>query len=59
MRFEFATANRIVFGPGVAADLPQIIASLGDRPFVLTGGTPEHYEQIVRLLTEANLEPTT
>ncbi len=59
MRFEFATANRIVFGPGVAADLPQIIASLGDRPFVLTGGTPEHYEQIVELLTETNLEPTT
>jgi alcohol dehydrogenase class IV len=59
MRFEFATANRIVFGPGVAAELPQIIASLGDRPFVLTGGTPERYEHIVKLLTEANLEPIT
>ncbi len=59
MKFAFATANRIVFGPGVAAELPQILASLGNRPFVLTGGTPERYEQTVKLLAEANLEPTT
>lgn len=59
MKFEFATANRIVFGPAVAAELPQIVSSLGHKPFVLTGGTPERYEQIVNLLTEANLEPMT
>lgn len=59
MRFEFATANRIVFGPGVAAELPQIVSSLGRRPFVVTGGTPERYDPVVSLLTAASLEPTT
>ena len=37
MRFEFATATRIVFGPGVIAELPRIALAWGRRAFVVTG----------------------
>ncbi len=37
MRFEFATAGRIVFGPGVSAELAKIAMSYGRRVFVVTG----------------------
>ena len=35
--FDFATASRIVFGPGVSARLPEIVAGLGERPLIVTG----------------------
>lgn len=59
MRFEFATAGRILFGPGVASELPGIVASLGRRAFVLTGSTTERYGGILTALAEAGIEPTT
>jgi alcohol dehydrogenase class IV len=36
-RFEFASAGRIVFGPGAAADLPAIAASFGRRVLWVCG----------------------
>jgi alcohol dehydrogenase class IV len=36
MRFEFATSNRILFGPGVSSEVPALAASLGQRAFVVT-----------------------
>ena len=39
MRFEFATANRIVFGPGVLKQVAPIAAEHGRRPLVVTGHT--------------------
>jgi alcohol dehydrogenase class IV len=36
MNFEFATANRIIFGPGTAGKLASIAAGLGSRAFVIT-----------------------
>ncbi len=41
MRFEFATATRIVFGEGTAASLPELVRDLGTRPLLVTGGSPE------------------
>lgn len=41
MRFEFATATRIVFGPGTFAEVPAIVAGLGRRVLVVTGARPE------------------
>ena len=35
--FEFATAQRIVFGPGKRAELPALAASLGARLLLVTG----------------------
>jgi alcohol dehydrogenase class IV len=37
MRFEFATAGRIVFGPGAIAELPEIAGTFGQRVMVVTG----------------------
>ena len=37
MNFEFATATRIVFGPGRLAELGRIVQSLGKRPLLVTG----------------------
>ncbi len=36
-RFEFATTGRIVFGAGTFAQLDEIAAGYGKRPFVVTG----------------------
>src|SRR5579884_808672 len=43
MRFEFATAGRIVFGRGAAAELPKVAASLGGRAMLVTGRDPERH----------------
>ena len=39
MRFEFATATRIVFGEGTAATLPELVRTFGVRPLVVTGAS--------------------
>jgi alcohol dehydrogenase class IV len=38
--FEFATAGRIVFGAGTFAQLDEIAAGYGKRPFIVTGKRP-------------------
>jgi alcohol dehydrogenase class IV len=43
VRFEFATAGRIMAGPGQAADLPGVVAGLGSRALVCTGADPERH----------------
>lgn len=59
MRFEFATTGRILFGPGVATELPGIVAVLSRRVFVLTGSTSKRYGQILDALSQAGLVTTT
>src|ERR1039458_8749350 len=36
MRFEFATATRIVFGPGTVREVPAAAAEMGRRALVVT-----------------------
>lgn len=50
MRFEFATATRIIFGEGVAATLPELARSFGSRPLVVTGSSPERAAPLVLAL---------
>ena len=45
--FEFATASRIVFGPGRAAELPAIVSRLGSRVLVCTGGSPGRHDRLL------------
>jgi len=47
MRFEFATATRIVFGEGTAATLPELARSFGARPLVVTGASTERAAWLV------------
>jgi alcohol dehydrogenase class IV len=55
MRFEFATAGRIVFGPGVSAELPAIAAGFGRRALIVTGAHPERFGAIVTALESAGV----
>jgi alcohol dehydrogenase class IV len=43
VRFEFATAGRVIVGPGRAAELPDVVAALGSRVLVCTGGSPQRH----------------
>jgi len=51
MSFEFATASRVVFGPGRSTGLPELVSGLGTRPFVCTGSRPDRYADLLRRLT--------
>ena len=37
--FEFATATRIVFGPGTVRQVGAAASALGRRPLLVTGGS--------------------
>ena len=43
MRFEFATADRVVAGAGRLAELPGLLAGLGSRVLVCTGANPARH----------------
>jgi alcohol dehydrogenase class IV len=43
-RFEFATAQRIIFGRGVVRELPALAAEFGQRVFLITGSRPQQWE---------------
>ena len=44
VRFEFATATRVVFGPGSLAELGPLASAFGSRALLVTGRTPERAE---------------
>jgi alcohol dehydrogenase class IV len=50
MRFEFATAGRIVVGPGRAQELPGALTSLGSRFLVVTGANPARHNKLLASL---------
>jgi alcohol dehydrogenase class IV len=47
MRFEFATATRIIFGPGTVSEAASATDEMGKRPIVLTGSTLERAEPLL------------
>ena len=59
MRFEFATATRIVFGPGTIQDVGPRAAEMGRRAFVVTGRSLERAAPLVRQLQGQGVECTT
>lgn len=68
MRFEFATAGRILFGPGVLHEIGPLARALGRRALVVTGKNPARAEPLLALLKQEDLtwhvfpvagEPTT
>lgn len=50
MRFEFATATRILFGEGTAASLPDLARTFGTRPLVVAGASRERAAVLVSTL---------
>ena len=59
MRFEFATANRIIFGPGTLRQVGPIAAEMGRRALVLTGGPVEYTRVLHDVLAAQGLEAVT
>ena len=55
VRFEFATATRVVFGPGVLAELGAIAAPLGRRALLVTGRSPDRAASARGALAAAGL----
>lgn len=51
MRFEFSTAQQIVFGSSVAAEAPEIATSAGKRAFVVAGRTAQRAAELLARLT--------
>jgi alcohol dehydrogenase class IV len=56
MQFEFATANRIVFGAGRLNEVGPIARSYGRRALVTTGQTVSRADRLLKLLAEAGVE---
>ncbi len=50
MRFEFATANRIIFGEGTVAEAGPFAVRMGSRAFVVTGHNITRAEPVIEQL---------
>jgi alcohol dehydrogenase class IV len=50
MRFEFATATQIIFGPGRLPEVGPVAAAMGDRALIVTGRSKERVEPLARIL---------
>jgi len=59
MRFEFATAGRIIFGNGAIREAAPLAAELGSRAFVVTGRSGERAGQLVELLKRQRIKSVT
>ena len=58
MRFEFATATRIIFGPGSLAELGAAAREFGRRALLVTGRDSSRAARVGELLARADIEPT-
>jgi alcohol dehydrogenase class IV len=57
MRFDFATAARILFGEGRSQEVSSLASEMGRRALVVTGSTPSRAEPLVESLARAGLGP--
>jgi alcohol dehydrogenase class IV len=55
MRFEFATATRIVFGAGTVAQVAGEANTLGCHALLVTGGKPRRAEKLLSQLSAAGI----
>jgi len=56
MKFEFATATRIIFGPGTVRQVGPPAAEMGRRAFVITGRSIERANPILEQLKESRIK---
>jgi alcohol dehydrogenase class IV len=55
MRFEFATATRVIFGPGTVAEVGPLARELGPRALVVTGSDLRRAEPLLAALREESV----
>lgn len=58
MRFEFATASRIVFGEGCSKNLGREAEKMGSHALVVTGAHPERWPGVLESLEEWGVAQT-
>jgi len=58
MRFEFATAGQIIFGPGTLKEIGDLAADMGRRAFVVTGRTVDRAAALKGLLKKKGVAVT-
>jgi len=58
MQFEFATATRIIFGPGTIKQVAPMATKLGHRAFVTAGGSTERVLPLIEQLGKHQIEST-
>lgn len=58
MRFEFATATKIIFGAGAFNDVGKISASFGKRALVVVSGKGDRAKSLLDLLAAQNVMTT-
>jgi alcohol dehydrogenase class IV len=58
MEFEFATASKIIFGPGKIKTIKSLLKEYGDRAVVVSGAPQEISETLMNLLEEQIKKPT-
>ncbi len=58
-RFEFATATRIVFGPGTSGEIGAIARGFGRRALVVTGSAPRRFPKVLESLGAAGVSVET
>lgn len=59
MRFEFATATRVLFGPGTRREVAPLAAEMGKRALVVAGRNQERVAPLLGLLRAHGLETVT
>ena len=59
MRFEFATATRIIFGPGTIQEVGPLAAEIGSTAFVVTGRTRQRAEPLLEHLNKQGIKCAT
>jgi alcohol dehydrogenase class IV len=58
MRFEFATATRILFGPGTLKEIGPLAAEMGHRALLVTGRSSERAAPLLESLAAHKVEAT-
>jgi alcohol dehydrogenase class IV len=56
MEFEFATATRIIFGPGTIRQVATLAAGMGKRACIVTGSSHERAQSMLEQLVAQKIE---
>ena len=59
MRFEFATATRVIFGAGALAEVGAAAKAMGSRALVTLGATPQRAQHLLDILEAQGITVTT
>jgi len=56
MRFEFTTANRIIFGAGTVKQVGSITSQMGQRALIVTGKSTERAQRVIDQLDDQEIK---